>query len=98
GRHRRKVSAGRGSHNTRPPQPRWRALFAVLQSRAMKDHRRIDERSLAFGRAIAPGQPLLERLLTAIVDDDRSKARDLIKREPRLAICLVAKPRLYQAK
>jgi ankyrin repeat protein len=42
--------------------------------------------------------PLLERLLTVIVDDDRAEAKHLIKREPELATLLVQKPRLYHAK
>jgi ankyrin repeat protein len=48
--------------------------------------------------ALAAGQPLLERLLRAIVDDDRSSARDLLKREPPLATCPVQRPRLFQTK
>jgi ankyrin repeat protein len=42
--------------------------------------------------------PLFEQLLRAIVDDDRARARQLIKQEPDLATCLTEKPRLYGGK
>ena len=46
----------------------------------------------------ANGRQHLEQLLTAIVDDDRPRARQLIKRKPDLAALAVEKPRLYQSK
>jgi ankyrin repeat protein len=42
--------------------------------------------------------PLFERLLHDIVDDDRARARRLIKQQPDLATCLAEKPRLYNGK
>src|SRR3954469_7000499 len=40
----------------------------------------------------------IEALLTAIVEDDRPRAKALIKAEPQLATELIQQPRLYQSK
>jgi hypothetical protein len=39
----------------------------------------------------------MEAILTAILDDDRPKVEKLLKADPRLATCLIDKPRLYQS-
>jgi len=40
----------------------------------------------------------MEEILTAILDDDRSKVKKLLKGESRLATGLIEKPRLYESK
>jgi len=40
----------------------------------------------------------MDALLTAIIEDDRSTVRQLLKAEPALATALIAKPRLCQSK
>jgi len=40
----------------------------------------------------------MEAILTAILDDDRAKARELLKADPALATCLIDEARLYQSK
>jgi len=39
----------------------------------------------------------MESLLTAILDDERAKAKDLLKNDPALATAVVRKPRLYES-
>jgi len=48
----------------------------------------------------SPDQPsgTLEAILTAIVDDDRSRAKELLKRDPGVTTSLVQEPRLYQSR
>jgi len=38
----------------------------------------------------------MESLLKAILDDDRSKTKELLENDPALATGLVSKPRLYE--
>jgi ankyrin repeat protein len=40
----------------------------------------------------------MEAILTAILDDDRPKARQLLKADPGLATCLIGEARLYESK
>src|SRR6266850_4774164 len=40
----------------------------------------------------------IEAILTAILDDDRSSVKQLLKADPRLATCLIDEARLYQSK
>lgn len=40
---------------------------------------------------------MMESLLSAILDDDRSKAKELLKNDPALATGVVSKPRLYES-
>jgi ankyrin repeat protein len=46
----------------------------------------------------APCHFFMETMLTAILEDDRSRVRKLLKADPRLATCLIEEPRLYQSK
>jgi len=49
---------------------------------------------------MSPDKPpgSLHALLAAILDDDRTRVRQLLKADPGLAVRLVGKPRLYQSK
>ncbi len=40
----------------------------------------------------------MDAMLTAILDDDRPKAKELLKADPRLATCLIDAARLYESK
>src|SRR5258707_535183 len=40
----------------------------------------------------------MNALLTAILDDDRPRVRELLKADPRLATCLIGEARLCQSK
>ena len=40
---------------------------------------------------------MMEPLLKAILDDDRSKAEELLKNDPALATGVVSEPRLYES-
>jgi len=40
----------------------------------------------------------MDRLLTAIVNDDRAQVRELLKLDPSLATCTITKPKLYREK
>jgi hypothetical protein len=40
----------------------------------------------------------METLLAAVIDDDRARAKALLKADPGLATCLIDKPRLIQSK
>ena len=40
----------------------------------------------------------MEAILTAILDDDRPRARELLKADPGLTTCLIDEARLYQSK
>src|SRR5215475_1158510 len=40
----------------------------------------------------------MDRLLSAIIDDDRTKVKELLKADRGLATCLIQEARLYQSK
>jgi len=40
----------------------------------------------------------MDAILTAIIDDDRPRARELLKADPGLATCLISEARLYESK
>lgn len=40
----------------------------------------------------------MDAILTAILDDDRPRARELLKADPGLATCLISEARLYESK
>src|SRR5438477_8768476 len=47
-----------------------------------------------------PDQPptSMDAILTAILDDDRPRVKNLLKADPRLATCLINEARLYESK